>query len=661
MVFKFVRRIAAGLSDVATSYPFLVAPLTISVASLIATGSVLGLRHVGVLQQLELMIHDSMVRLQREYPPNPRLLIVEITEKDIQAQQRWPLSDAVVAELLQKLQTYQPKVIGLDIYRDIPQGDGFQQLQQQFQAANVIGITKIGDSEDIGVRPPVALPPERVGFNDFPLDPDGVVRRNLLIANTETQSLYSFSLRLALNYLESENIFPQASEINPDYLQLNKTVFIPLENNSGGYQNIDASGYQILLKYRISRSVAPKVSLTQVLKGEVDPALVKGKVVLIGATARSARDFFLTPYGAANKEKALTSGVEIHAQSVNQVLNAALDGRRLFWFWQEWAEILWIVGWAIVGGGLGWYLRHPVLLTGVSCCAIGLLGGSSFSLFLYQSCWIPTAAPILALAVTGGIVVAYQAYQAQRQQQIVMTLLGQNTSPEIATALWKSRDRLIKSGKLPGQRLTATMLFTDVKNFSTISEQMPPEFLLDWLNEYLEAITHEVKLHQGIINKFTGDGLLAVFGVPVTRHTLEEIAEDARNAVSCALAMGDRLSELNQVWQARGLPSIEMRVGIFTGTVVVGSLGGKDRLEYGVIGDSVNIASRLESYAKERQSEICRILIAHDTLVYIQSEFKVESWGPVALKGKHQVVEVYRVLGHQLHSAPPVIQETPIT
>ncbi|MBW4523169.1 MAG: adenylate/guanylate cyclase domain-containing protein [Scytolyngbya sp. HA4215-MV1] len=607
------------------------------------------------------MIHDSMVRLQREHPPNPRLLIVEITEKDIQEQQRWPIDDAVVAQLIQKLQTYHPKVIGLDIYRDIPQGTGFQQLQQQFRADNVIGITKIGDSEDIGVRPPIALPPERVGFNDFPLDPDGIVRRNLLIANTDTQILYSFSLRLALNYLAGQNIFPEASKINPDYLQLKNTVFFPLDENSGAYQNIDASGYQILLKYRIASSIAQKVSLTQVLKGEIDPALVRGKVVLIGATARSARDFFLTPYGATNKEKALTSGVEIHAQSVNQILNAVLDGRRLFWFWQEWAEVLWITGWALVGGILGWYLRHPILLSGASTLAIGVLGGSSLSLFLCQSCWIPIAAPTMALVATGGIVVAYQAYKAQRQQQIVMTLLGQNTSPEIATALWKSRDRLIKSGKLPGQRLIATMLFTDVKNFSTISEQMPPEFLLDWLNEYLEAITHEVKLHQGIINKFTGDGLLAVFGVPVTRHTVEEIAEDARNAVSCALAMGDRLSELNQVWQERGLPSIEMRVGIFTGTVVVGSLGGKDRLEYGVIGDSVNIASRLESYAKERQSEICRILIAHDTLVYIQSEFAVESWGPVALKGKHQVVEVYRVLGHQTKFVAPVIQETQIT
>jgi len=266
--------------------------------------------------------------------------------------------------------------------------------------------------------------------------------------------------------------------------------------------------------------------------------------------------------------------------------------------------------------------------------------------------WIPLLVPGLGCVVSAIAVVAYRAQQAHRQQQMVMTLLGQNASPEIANALWDARDCLTQSGKLPGQKLTATMLFTDIRGFSKVSEEMPPEDLLDWLNEYLEVMTQVIQKHHGIINKFTGDGLLAIFGVPIPQLEPSGVAQDAYRAVACALAMGDRLKDLNQAWQERGLTPIQMRVGIFTGVVVVGSLGGRDRMEYGVIGDSVNTASRLESCAKDRQPDDCRILIAHETLEYIKGYFQVESWGLMALKGKQQMVDVYRVIGHLPVSLP---------
>jgi class 3 adenylate cyclase len=230
---------------------------------------------------------------------------------------------------------------------------------------------------------------------------------------------------------------------------------------------------------------------------------------------------------------------------------------------------------------------------------------------------------------------------------MVMRLLGQQTSSEIAKALWTERDRLLNSGLLPGQRLTATMLFTDIKGFSSISEKMLPEDVMAWLNEYLPVMVQEVLSHQGIVNKFTGDGLLAVFGVPVPAANEAEVGEDARRAVACALAMGERLQELNQNWQSRGLPIAQMRVGIFTGPVMVGSLGSKERLEYGVIGDSVNIAARLECCEKHSQASDCRILIARETLVHLQEEFQVEAWGALQLKGKQHKVDVYRVTGRK--------------
>jgi len=154
-----------------------------------------------------------------------------------------------------------------------------------------------------------------------------------------------------------------------------------------------------------------------------------------------------------------------------------------------------------------------------------------------------------------------------------------------------------------------------------------------------------VQSHQGVVNKFIGDSVMAVFGVPIALQRQTEIATDARRSVACALAMRSALVNLNQQFEQQGLPKIEMRVGIFTGAVMVGSLGGKSRLEYGVIGDTVNIASRLESCEKDRQDDECRILIAQETLDYLQDRYEVESWGTIFLKGRVQSVEVYRVIG----------------
>lgn len=665
MIANLLNPLRVGWSRLANLPAIVLVPLAIASASLTATGGTVLLRQIGALQRFELSAYDQMVRFRPDHQPDPRLLVVAITEADIKAQKRWPLSDETVAAALQRLQQYQPRVIGLDLYREIPHEPGNAALAKQLQQPNVIAITKMPDPEDLGVQPPPSVPLDRVGFNDIPIDPDGVVRRSLLFADVppgssigattvgegDVLTFYSFALQVTLTYLKPEGISPEQGRVNENNLRLKDVEYFPLTRTDGQYQTIDDRGYQILLNYRRQRGIANQVTLTQVLNGSLKPEQVRDKIVLIGTTARSAKDIFLTPYSSAEQEAPSMPGVFIHAQTVSSLLSQVLDRQPMLWFWADWVEVGWIGGWALIGGCLAWFARHPIALTLSATIAVSALLGSGYVSLLHQG-WIPVAAPLTSLAATATIVVVHRAQQAQRQQQMVMKLLGQNTSPAIATTLWKSRDRLLKSGKLPGQRLTATMLFTDIRNFSTISEEMAPEDLLEWLNEYLSDMTQEVQANQGIINKFTGDGLLAVFGVPMNRTTPIEVSHDAQLAVSCALAMGDRLNQLNRDWQQRGLPQIQMRVGIFTGPIVVGSLGGKDRLEYGVIGDSVNIASRLEGYEKQRQSELCRVLIAEDTLKHLQHKFVVESWGPAALKGKNQLVEVYRVLGYARDAAP---------
>lgn len=651
MIFSVARKL--GISPHLASMPVVAIAkrgAVVSFATIAVSIVLLGVRHLGGLQPLELIAFDQLVRLRpKETEPDPRILVITITEKDIQQQKQWPLSDKVLAQLLSKLQAGKPTVIGLDLYRNIPIEPGHNELVAQLKQPNLIAIQSINTLA--GTSPPPDVPPNRIGFSDLPIDQDDVIRRNVLFAESESGVLYSFSLRLALAYLEQQGIKPESSKSNPNDLQLGTAVFEKLKENSGGYQAAEADGYQILLNYRSAQNVVRQVSLSEFLDGWLDSSWVKDKIVIIGSTAPSLKDMFSTPYSPALKENHKMPGVVVHSQMVSQILDAATGKRPLFWFWSEWAEVVWIIGWIVIGGILGRVTYHPLALSigvsvGLGACAI-----TCFYLFTSGG-WVPLASPALGFVLTAGTVVTYRAYQAQQKQQIVMKLLGQNTSPQIAQTLWQGRDRLLKSGKLPGVSLMATMMFADIKDFSTISEQMPPEALLEWLNELLEVITQEVLNRQGIVNKFTGDGVMVAFGVPTSRLDTREIAQDARAAVACASAISERLEEMNENWQHLGLPVIQMRIGIFTGPVIAGSLGGKDRLEYGVIGDSVNIAARLESCEKHRQPTNCRILIGYETLVHLQGQVEVEPWGLLALKGKQQMVDVYRVVEPQRDSNP---------
>ena len=611
---------------------------------IVVTGTLLGVRHLGGLQPLELNAYDLMVQLRPDLGPDPRLLIVEVTEQDINNFEKWPISDRTLAKTIAEIARLEPIAIGIDIIRPTPYEPGNAELATQLKNPKVFPITFIGNSEYDRAPPPPNIQKERIGFNDLVLDPDGRVRRNLMFAGDGKTTLTSFSMRLAFAYLDSQKIDSKLTE--KQEIQANKTVFAKLQSDSGGYQKINAQGYQVLLNYRSAENIAKSVTLTQVLDRKVDPKLVKGKIVLIGVTARTVKDLFSSPYSATASGNRLMPGVLIHATATSQILSAALDGKGLFWYWDEWQEIIWIAVWGAVGGCLAWRLEKSLNLMGSAIAACGSLFGFTFFLFMQQG-WIPLIAPTLALLITAAVAVTYKYEQSRQQEGIVMKLLGQQTSPAIANALWKERVHLLESGLLPGQKVTATIVLTDLQGFSTISEKLPPEVVMSWLNEYLSAMAQEVQAHQGVINKFTGDGMLAVFGVPIPRTTAEEIAEDARLAVSCALAISSRLPEMNQNWLDRGLPAVKMRVGIFTGPVMVGSLGGSTRLEYGVIGDSVNIASRLESCEKDRQEDTCRILIAEETFLHLADKFEVESWGALPLRGREQKVNVYRILGRK--------------
>lgn len=427
-------------------------------ASLIMTGLILGVRQIGCLQLLELAAFDQMVRLQPDAGPDPRLLVVAITEADIQAQNHWPLADQTVAQLLKKLQQYQPKIIGLDLYRNIPQPPGHETLLKEIRASNIITITELSSPDNEGVAPPSGVADENIGFNDLVVDPDGVVRRNFMYAFQGQDEFYSFSLRLSLKYLAA----PNSLKIEPDSFKIGKTVFLPLDTNSGGYQDIDASGYQILLSYRSAERVARQVTLTQVLNGQLDPAWVKDKIVLIGSTAPSLKDFFFTPYSVAERANPGMPGVLLHAQLVSQILSTVQDQRSLFWFWSQWEEALWIWAWSLVGGVLAWWIKHPLSLGLAGTLAVGGLFAVCFSIFT-QAGWIPLIPPALALVANGSSIVAYK--------------LLHNTFYDALTGLpnrvlfLKRLQRAIAHTKLRKNALFA-VLFLDIDRFKLINDSL---------------------------------------------------------------------------------------------------------------------------------------------------------------------------------------------
>lgn len=441
-------RIATALAPRRVNRRLLFSSRLIVLTSVLVTALLYTARQLGGLQFLEMAAFDTMVRLRPDKKPDPRLLIVGITESDLQTWQQSTLSDRLVAKLIEQLQQYQPRVIGLDLYRDIPQPPGNAELVDQLRADNLVVITKLGGSDR--VPPPPGVPQERVGFNDFLIDADGVIRRNLMYAELEQQPLYSFSLRTSLSYFAKQNI---ALHVQPE-LKIGQAAFEPLEADAGGYQMppSHAQGWQVLLNYRSFKNVARQVTLTQVLKQQLDPSWVKDKIVLIGYTAPSKKDLFSTPYGAARMP-----GVLVHAQMTSQILSAVLDAQPLFWYWPQGGEVLWVWVWSLTGSVLAWHLKRPLRL-GVACAIA--LGGLVVicSLVFLQAGWIPLIPPAFAFVASAGGVLAYKIFYSSLHDP----LTGLPNRLQLLKQLRQAKKK---------QALVA-VLFVDLDRFKIINESL---------------------------------------------------------------------------------------------------------------------------------------------------------------------------------------------
>ncbi len=401
---------------------------------------VLVLRYLGLLQPIEWNALDRFFQLRPIEAPQNRITIVAIDETSLR-ETGSPISDERVAELLEKIQAYQPRAIGLDIYRDLKVEPGSQKLEDTFRLIpNLIGTELLSDSQNSRVSPPPILSEKgQVGVNNVVVDADGKVRRGLLFAHLNNKAYESFALKLAEIYLKLENITPERAKINSDYLQLGKATFLRFKKNDGSYIYVDDGGYQFLSNFPKPACIEGcdgkpygfrKVPLRKVLNGSVPSDWIKDKIILIGSTAPSLQDLKLIPYSTniMGTEVQSVPGVELQAYFIHEIISASLEGRKLLRVWSEPLECFWISIWAYIGAITRWRIRNSRVNILLILIVSLILTGSAYILFL-QGWWIPLIPTLITyvsslILITGQIAHTQEEYKRSKDflQQVIDTV-----------------------------------------------------------------------------------------------------------------------------------------------------------------------------------------------------------------------------------------------
>lgn len=378
------------------------------------------LRLGGSLQFLEWAAFDTFMRLRPKEAIDKRVLIVGINEADIRRIKKYPIPDKELALLLKKLYTYQPGVIGLDIFRDLPQEPGHKEFVQVLkETKNLIAVEKaLPDISGATVSQPPIVSPEQIGFSDALIDRDGKQRRSLLgSSNINNQWRFSFPLQLARVYLNTKKIFLENVDDDVYGMRFAGVKLPRFLSNHGSYIHADAGGSQILINFRNRNTPFDIVSLSDVLAGRVEANRIRDKIVLIGMTSPSVKDYAISS-AINSRNSALIYGVEIQAHVVSQIVSAVLDKRKMLNSWADSWEYLWIVAWGIIGIGLGRFIRSPWKIIIYVTIANLFLLAACYGLLLL-GWWIPFVPAFMLLALNySAALVAFYKYDEALQLRI---------------------------------------------------------------------------------------------------------------------------------------------------------------------------------------------------------------------------------------------------
>jgi CHASE2 domain-containing sensor protein len=440
-------------------------------------------RLFGGIQSLEWLAFDTFLKFRPEESIDDRILIVGINESDIRSLKQYPMSDRELSDVLRKINSYKPRVIGLDIVRDLEVKPGHQELIDTFkQIENLIAIEKVLPEK---IAPPPNLPPEKVGFADQIIDIDGKLRRSLLGTNVDNKYYFSLALSLAKKYLAEEGFILENGIKNPDAFRFRKIELPLLVANTGGYVGADAGGAQILLNYRSGRDRFPIVSLNDLKNNRVNPNSIRDRIVIIGVTAPSVKDLIATSVTKSSKAPpGRMYGVEVQAHAISQILSAVLNKRPLITAWTDIQEYLWIVIWGILGIGLARLTKSPFkIFFAVGIASTSLLGICYYLILIGY--WVPLTPAMFVLLLNGiGLTALYQYDRAVSARINARQALIERTFETIHNGPLQTLAKALKQVR-------------DFPQFSlhpqNITDILPTEELLRELEKDLEKLNCELR------------------------------------------------------------------------------------------------------------------------------------------------------------------------
>ncbi|HEY9853618.1 MAG TPA: adenylate/guanylate cyclase domain-containing protein [Leptolyngbyaceae cyanobacterium] len=595
------------------------------VTGTVATLFSLGMWYLGGWEPLERVGYNALFKI-REFGLLPqqdwdrRIAVIAIDEASLNKYGQFPWQRDLYIPFLEVLTKSNPAAIGFDIKFVDPSPEDAE-FAKAIEENGTVVLPRAWDDKGNALVPVPQL--SEVATNQGQIsrqvDRDGITRKAPIWVNGPADSIGGLGLAM----IEVYNLYHPNNPVNLP--QPIKTE--PLQNvwiNWPGKVKVSSTDPQ---------QTSPKTySFVAVAEGKINPNDLAGKFILVGFTATALQDPLQTPYNIEPP----TSGVYFHAAVIDNLLN-----QRLLQKLPIGGEIGIII---LLGSTATWLLFKRdlqgriaiILLLPIAWLAIAV------GAFTFYQWWIPIAAPIGTIMLAG---VGVQLREQYEKQQL-MSLFEKHVAPETASLIWERKEEIIEDGKLQAQELIATVLFMDIRSFTTISEQLQPRHLLGWLNQYLDTMTNCIMDHGGVVDKYIGDAIMAVFGVPFPRTKPEEIQQDAMNAIAASLAMHERLKQLNQRLKAAGKPEIQFGIGIHTGLLIAGSVGGSRRLNYSVLGDTVNIAARLEAMNKELTADKpYKILLTNETFDYVSDRYHGQQVTTIQLRGRKQDTMIYTIVG----------------
>ncbi|MBI5932920.1 MAG: adenylate/guanylate cyclase domain-containing protein [Chloroflexi bacterium] len=572
------------------------------------------------IHALELGTRDAMMRLRGEQEPAGDVVIVAIDDLSLAWKgEQWPWPRAYLADMVNILNAAGADIVGVDIFlfdeSADPSGDEAlaRALSESPHAASVMQIFR-DPLQPGSVTLKLPYPALRgsldgLGITAFESRLDPISRSVQAFDDFGDDRYYHWAFELARLRLNTDP--PTGATSSGLFFNRQR---VPLRNGD------------LALNLTGPANTIQTYSAAALLEGDVlsqNPDAFRGKIVLIGVTTITEHDLYPTPFSSQTP----TSGVELVANAVEMILRGAYLSETPLW-----VNLLAIVAAALVAAALT-RLNRPTLTISALILLMALYALAGYLFFRFANLYLPLVAPQLMLFLGVILPTIEQAVSQELEKRRIRNLFTRFIAPEMVDQLIATRD--INS---LNKRAFLTILFSDIRGFTTLSEKLAPEEVVAILNPYLEAMTDVIHRHGGTVDKYEGDAIIAFFGEPVS------YPDHARRAVRAALDMRLALDDLKARWQRAGTPhpNLEMGIGIHSGEAFVGLLGSAQRVNYTVIGDAVNLASRLQDLTKTYQWPI---LLSERAQRQVQEEFEAEFVDSPIVKGKTEAVNVYKVVG----------------